>query len=147
MRRLDQKPRLWLTAESSEDILNRFSQNIQFDQPFDPFKKRDSDKLESILNSVKQTFGRQHLNPTVLDAAAAYFNQLVRGHAFENGNKRIAVLFTHVFLLLHGIEFTLDYMSIYKFALLLAIFSDRFNSNKTKEICRKIINDFTREIS
>lgn len=140
-------PRLWLTAELSEDILNRFSQNIQFDQPFDPFKKRDSGKLESILNSVKQTFDCQHLNPTLLDAAAAYFNQLIRGHAFENGNKRIAILFTHVFLLLHGIEFTLDYMSIYKFALLLAIFSGRFNSNKTKEICKKIINDFTREIS
>lgn len=147
MGNLDQEPHFWLTTKISKDIFNAFSQHIQFDQPFPPFNTRPPGKLEGILNSVKQTYGGQHLNPTVLDAAAVYFNQIIRGHPFQNGNKRIAVLLTHVFLLAHGVEFTLSYKGMYDFALALAIYSEKLNSEQTKEVCKKIIRRFTKEIS
>ena len=138
---LIQTPHLWLTTELSEIILDRFGHLIQFDEPFPSFKTRDSEKLDGILNSVSQTFGKKFLNPTVLDAAAAYFNQIVRGHPFRNGNKRIAVLFTHVFLLFHNLDFTLNYRRMWYFAMLVA--TSKYSPDKTKQICKEIISEFT----
>lgn len=146
MGRLSEEPRFWLTVEISENIFDKFSQHIQFDQPFPPFSTRPPGKLEGILNSVRQTFGNHQLNPTILDAAAAYFNQIIRGHPFQNGNKRIAILLTHVFLLVHNVDFTLSYKDMYYFALNLAIVSGKLDSQRTKEICKKIIEKFTKEI-
>lgn len=93
-----------------------------------------------------QTFKREYLNSTVLDASAAYFNQLVRGHPFQNGNKRIAVLFTHYFLLLHDIDFTLTSREIYNFAVAVAIAAERgISAEGTKKWCKIIISKFTKE--
>ncbi|PIS14849.1 hypothetical protein COT64_00465 [Candidatus Shapirobacteria bacterium CG09_land_8_20_14_0_10_39_12] len=147
MAKLDQKPRFWLTTKISKDIFNKFNHLIQFDQPIPPFHTRDKEKFESILSSVQQTFGGKLLNSTILDASAAYLNQIVRGHPFKNGNKRIAVLLTHVFLFFHGIDFTLSFKGMYNFVLLLAKESPKLANDQTKEICRKIIQNFTKEIN
>jgi len=146
MGKLDQKPLFWLTTEESEVIFNKFKHLIQFDEPIPGFETRFPGKLEGILDSIKQTFQEEPLNSTVLDAAAAYFNQIIRGHPFQNGNKRLAVLFTHVFLLLHGIDFILSDKDVYNWAVSVAVFSKDLSSEQTKDICKLIIEKFTKEI-
>lgn len=144
---LKKRPGYWLTLKDCESIFNRFFDRIQFDEPVPPFTTRSSGKLEGIIESVRQTYQKKHLNPTVLDAAAAYFNQLVRGHAFRNGNKRLAVLYTHVFLLRNDIDYKLSYNGMYNFAILLAQFAEKgLSAENTKKICKRIIGDFTIEM-
>lgn len=147
MGKLDEKPHFWLTTSVSEAIFNRYKSDIEFDEPIPSFNSRFPGKLESILGSVSQEFEGKPLNPTVLDAAAAYFNQIIRGHPFQNGNKRIAILLTHFFLLIHDIDFTLTWQGMYNFALAIASFSKDNKITNTKEICKEIIKDFTEEIN
>lgn len=117
------------------------------EEPIPPFNTRFPGKLEGILLSVQQTFDQRYLNPTVLDAAASYFNQLIRGHPFENGNKRMAVLFTHFFLFVHGIDFVLYFNEMYHFALLVAKAGElEISSEETKRWCKEIIKEFTKEL-
>lgn len=146
MGRLDRRPRFWLTTKESEIIFNKFRHLIQFDEPIPDFETRFPGKLEGILDSVRQTFGNEPLNSTVLDATAAYFNQIIRGHPFGNGNKRIAVLFTHFFLLVHGIDFTMSNKGMYNWAVAVAFFSKDFDGKTTKNICRRIIRRYTKEL-
>ena len=115
-------------------------------EPIPEFDTRFPGKLEGILNSVRQTFGGELLNHTVLDAAAAYFNQLIRGHPFRNGNKRMAVLFTHYFLLAHGVDFNLSYNELFFFAVTVAKAGERgISSEKTRDWSKKIIERFSEE--
>lgn len=117
---------------------------MDFDEPIPPFNTRYKGKLEGILNSVNQTFGGKYLNPTILDASASYFNQLIRGHPFQNGNKRVAVLFTHYFLLMNGLDYNLSYGEMFNFAVRIAIASELgFSSDRTKDWSKKIIEEFT----
>lgn len=146
MAKLDQKPRFWLTIEVSKVIFNRFKHLIQFDEPIPDFETRFFGKLEGILDSIRQTYEEEPLNSTVLDASAAYFNQIIRGHPFQNGNKRIAVLFTHVFLLMHGIDFVLSNKDMYNLAVAVAYFSKDLTGEQTKKICKEIIRKYTKEI-
>lgn len=140
-----ESPRLWLTVRICAHSFKQFKEEIDFDQPIPPFSTRSPGVLEGILESVKQTFNKEYLNPTIIDASAAYFNQLVRGHPFVNGNKRLAVLFTHVFLLLNGYNLRLNFKSMYNLALLVAQLSEKGVSyEKTKNGCRKIFNKFLR---
>lgn len=79
-------------------------------------------------------------------AAAAYFNQIIRGHPFKNGNKRMAVLFTHYFLLAHQVDYSLSYNEMFNFALTVAIAGEQgISSEKTLVWSRKIIEKFTEE--
>ncbi len=111
-----------------------------------PFDDRYLGKLEGILGSVRATFGKQFLNKHVIDASAAYFNQFVRGHAFRNGNKRMAVLFTHFFLLKNGIDFTLSPDELYNLAVGVALQSESGESfEATKSMVRDVISKFTVE--
>ncbi len=142
---LKRTPRYWLTQRICESIFDQFSEKIQFDEPIPPFNTRFKGKLEGILESVRQTYDGKYLNPTVLDSAAAYFNQLVRGHAFQNGNKRLAVLYTHLFLIWHDVDFTVSWKGMYNFAVLIAqARSQGISSERTKELCREVVDKFTK---
>lgn len=139
------RPSIWLTVEICAHTFNLFSKKIDFNEPIPPFEDRFPDKLEGILASTQQTFDKKLLNPTIVDAAAAYFNNMVRGHPFKNGNKRLAVLFTHTFVLLNGCDIYLSYRSMYDLALLVADYSEKgLSSDKTKLGCKKIFSKFIR---
>ena len=84
-------PRYWLTLEDCENLLLDFNDLLTQEEPIPPFDSRYPGKLEGIIGSVSQKFSGKPLNNTVRDAATSYFNQFIRGHAFENGNKRCAV--------------------------------------------------------
>lgn len=140
-------PKYWLNLADCENLFQNFKNLLAQEEPIPPFNRRFEGKLEGILGSVCQTFNNVPLNKTVLDAAAAYFNQLVRGHAFENGNKRCAVLYTHWFLLMNGVESTLTAKEMYAFAVTVAKAGERdINAETTKQWCKKIINKFTKDI-
>lgn len=139
-------PKNWLTLDDSRSLFETFRNRIGEEEPIPEFVTRFPDRLEGILESVRQSFAGKFLNPTILSAAAAYFNQLIRGHPFRNGNKRMGVLFTHYFLLSHGVDLTLHYNELFNFAVLLARAGEQGISQKmTKEWSVKVLQVFTEE--
>jgi death on curing protein len=103
--------------------------------------------LEGLLGAVQQTFDGQLLFPTVLDVAVAYFYKINRQHPFENGNKRMCVLYADTFLTLNGVELTLPYQDMY----VLATFIADEENHKThtpeqlQELCREVIADYCKK--
>lgn len=145
IKKLLETPKNWLTPEECERIFEVFRKRLELGEPIPPFNTRFQGKLEGILFSVSQTFGGSPLNGTILDASAAYFNQIIRGHPFKNGNKRMAVLFTHVFLLNHGIDYELSYAEMFNFAIAVARAGESgITSEKTRDWCRVVIAKFTK---
>ena len=65
---------------------------------------RDTDLLESALESAYQTFGGVELYPTVEEKGAWLGYALISNHAFVDGNKRIGMLCMMVFLELNGVK-------------------------------------------
>ena len=126
-------------------LFEDFKDLLTKEESIPPFESRYAGKLEGILGSVRQTFEKKYLNNTVLDASTSYFNQFVRGHAFENGNKRCAVLFTGWFLLINDVEFTLTPKEMYNFAVAVARAGEQqIKAETTKVWCRDIIMQFTK---
>ena len=64
---------------------------------------RDEALLESALESVYSTFGGQELYPSKEEKAARLGYNLVRNHAFVDGNKRIGMYVMLTFLEVNGI--------------------------------------------
>ena len=65
---------------------------------------RDFSALESAIAQPKATFGGVDLYPTIVEKAAALAFSLVQGHAFVDGNKRVAHAAMETFLVLNGTE-------------------------------------------
>ncbi len=90
-----------------------------FDSKTDPiscFSRHDKNKLEAILNNPYQTFNQKDLYPTFNKKVAILYYGLIKGHCFENGNKRIATatlfsfLYINNFWIKDGINGTKDYL-------------------------------------
>jgi death on curing protein len=147
-KRLQKTPRIWLNLATCERIYGIFRTKWEYDEPMPDFGTRFPGRLESIVESVRQTFGGRYLNPTVLDAAAAYFSQIVRGHAFGNGNKRMGVLFTHVFLLANGVDLNLTAEDLYFLAVMLArVGEKRMGEEEIKEWCKGIFRQYCVDVA
>lgn len=65
---------------------------------------RDPGLLESAVLMPQQQFGGEYLHPGLAEMAAAYLFHICRNHAFNDGNKRVAVLATLIFLRANGVE-------------------------------------------
>jgi death-on-curing protein len=52
----------------------------------------------------QQRFGGEYLHPGLPEMAAASLFHLCRNHAFNDGNKRVAVLAALIFLRVNGVE-------------------------------------------
>ncbi len=115
---LKKPPKYWLELNYCEELFTRFRQNLSplFSEPIPPFSTRFTGRLESILDSVKQSYEGKYLNKTVIAATTAYFYQLLIGHPFQNGNKRTSILFTHGFLVINGFDFTLSQKELFSLA-------------------------------
>jgi death on curing protein len=141
-------PKYWLTLADCERLFSDFKGLIDFDEPIPPFNTRFYGRLEAILESVRQTYGGKFLNSSVVEAAAAYLNQLIRGHPFRNGNKRLAVMFTHNFLLKNGLDFVLSSKELFAFAVVVARAGEvGRNNEETKKLCRHIIEEHVGELT
>lgn len=63
---------------------------------------RSRDLLQSAIAQPGITFGGQFLHPDVFHMAAAYLFHLVQNHPFVDGNKRIGLEASLVFLEING---------------------------------------------
>jgi len=56
-----------------------------------------------LLNLPRQAFGGKALYPTLVNKAAILFYAINKGHAFQNGNKRISAASLMVFLYINEV--------------------------------------------
>ncbi len=68
---------------------------------------RDRGALEAAVARPQATFGGEDLYPDLADKAAALMHSLVMNHAFVDGNKRVGVHATLLFLLANDVELDL----------------------------------------
>jgi death on curing protein len=76
---------------------------------------RDAGLLEAAL-----ALPRQRYYVTTTDKAAALFRSMVKNHPFADGNKRIAVVITEVFLDQNGYDLNVENDQLAEFTLALA---------------------------
>lgn len=69
---------------------------------------KDEGRLLSALAQPEAGFGDEYFHKDLYQMAAAYLFHLVKSHAFNDGNKRIAALAASVFLEVNGLKVTAD---------------------------------------
>lgn len=69
---------------------------------------RDLGLLESATAMAEASFDGAYLHGTLPEMAAAYHFHLVQSHPFVDGNKRVAVAATFMFLYLNDLELVCD---------------------------------------
>ena len=69
---------------------------------------KDEGILLSALGQPESGFGDEYFHKDLYEMAAAYLFHLVKNHAFNDGNKRIAALAAAVFLQVNGLMVTAD---------------------------------------
>ena len=65
---------------------------------------RDHGLLESAIHQPMATYDNISLHPSLFDKAAAYLYYLCKNHPFLDGNKRVALASSLVFLDINGYE-------------------------------------------
>ena len=81
---------------------------------------RDDNLLDSALKTPFQTFGGKDLYPEILDKASQLCYSLIKNHPFTDGNKRIGVHLTLLFLKINNIELTYSQKELIEFGLSVA---------------------------
>lgn len=103
--------------EIKEICFSLVKEILRFKEPLPEFETRFPSKLESILETPKQTFEGKELYPTIFEKAACYFYFIIKNHPFLNGNKRLAIVTTYVFLKLNNYNLKAPWKIMYSFAL------------------------------
>lgn len=67
---------------------------------------RDHGLLDSALAQPQAGFGEEYAHKDLYEMAAAYLYHLVQNHPFYDGNKRVGLAVSAVFLELNGLEVT-----------------------------------------
>lgn len=114
------RPKAWLSIEICESAYNELRKQPVVNDPLPEFNTRVPGRLESLLGSVSQECFGELVHPTLSDAAAAYFVSCIKGHPLPNGNKRMGILFTNLFLFLNGYELNMNRLKIYSLSILVA---------------------------
>ncbi len=81
---------------------------LQIDQFGGALGVKDEGLLLSALGQPESGFGDEYFHKDLYEMAAAYLFHLVKNHAFNDGNKRIAALAGAVFLQVNGLIVTAD---------------------------------------
>lgn len=132
---LKQPPHTRLSLELCKKLYSIYLSNTVDIFTLPAFEERYPGKLEGILGSVSQTFDGVELFPTVGQSAAAYFVKISTQHLFQDGNKRMSVYLTDIFLQLHGISLEIGWQEMYELA--------KFVVNKKEEgISSELLEQF-----
>ena len=91
---------------------------------------RDENLLDSALKSPFQTFGGNELYPDIFDKASQLCYSLVENHPFADGNKRIGVHLTLLFLKLNNVNIEYSQAELIDFGLSIA--SGKMNKDEIK---------------
>jgi death on curing protein len=81
---------------------------------------RDLELLKSAVAMPMTGFGEEYFHTDIYEMAAAYLFYIVRNHPFIDGNKRTGAVSAIVFLILNGIEFTVNEDSLEKMVISVA---------------------------
>lgn len=92
---------------------------------------RDKKLLDSALKVPFQTFEGNNLYPDILDKASQLCYSLIANHPFVDGNKRIGVHLTLLFLKLNAIELDYSQQELIDFGFRVA--SGKMSKNDIKE--------------
>lgn len=98
---------------------------------------RDEALLSSAVAAPQATFAGRSPYADVVEIAAAYLFYLCRNHAFNDGNKRVAMASAIVFLRLNGIEPGRDSPEWEK--LMLEVASSRLDREQTTLRMRQLV--------
>lgn len=110
-----------LTIEQVEYLAHGLAVKLMdYGEPIPPFSTRSPGKLESCLEQPFQTFDGVDLYPGLFAKTAALFYFITKNHAFENGNKRMAVATTLAFLFINDRWLSIDPEKLYELALITA---------------------------
>jgi death on curing protein len=91
-----------------EEVIQIHADVIDEIMPGEPKDVLDLGRLEAAVLAPQQTFGGEYVYSSVYHMAAAYFHGLATGHAFQQANKRIAVVACGAFLRLNRLRLTLS---------------------------------------
>jgi len=117
------------------ELKSFFSKNKD---PIPSYSQSYFEKLDSIISTPQRTFDKRDLYDDIYKKAACYFYFINKLHPFNNGNKRISIVATGVFLLLNNIEFTADEEVMYRFAKSITV-SHRDQEKEFKEVVDFVI--------
>ena len=86
------------------------------DEPMPPFENHTPSKLEGALAAPFQSAFEKDIYKDVFEKAAALFYFVAKDHAFENGNKRVAVVTLLYYLGLNEIGIQIGAKELYRIA-------------------------------
>ena len=83
------------------DIIHK----LKFNEKSEIFGIERDRGLESIINNVYQSFGKQDIYSSIEEKASNFLYLIVKNHVFVDGNKRIAATLFIYFLNFYGLLF------------------------------------------
>lgn len=110
-----------ITVADVEFIAHAVAKDLMnYDEPIPAFGTRFPNILESCLAAPFQTFGRKDLYPGLIKKASVLCYLMIKNHPFQNGNKRLAVTTTLVFLHRNRKWLRIDPRALYEFTMWIA---------------------------
>ena len=105
-----------ITVADVEYLAHRLAQDhLSFDEPIPDFSTRYPNILESCVVTPFQRFSGKALYPSLAAKAGILFYLLIKNHPFQNGNKRIAITTTLMFLSENKKWLKVDTQELYNF--------------------------------
>jgi len=116
------RPGKWLDLEICKDIYKAYKElgpQAGVGVPIPDFDSRYPNALESILGTVQ--YKADTLDFDVKKTAVYYFVYFVKSQCFLDANKRLAVVFTDIFLRINGYKITMNQAVLRDIALIISI--------------------------
>lgn len=111
------KPIRYLKLSDFEIIIEEYRHHFaNFEDPLPDMGSCDRVKLDSIVAIPQKTFSGKDLYPNVFHKAACYLFFINKMHPFYNGNKRMSVFVTNIFLMMNNYELTYTDEEMYALA-------------------------------
>ncbi len=109
-----------ITVGDVKSIAYELALTLEWKESIPPFETRFPGKLEGALSAPFQSFGGYSKYRGVAAKAAALFFFMVKDHPFQNGNKRIALTTTLVYLYRNGYWIKMPPEDLYTLAIWIA---------------------------
>lgn len=93
---------------TKEEVIILHRAGIERYTPGEPLDIISHPYLESALSQPQQTWGGAYVYESIAQMAAAYMLCLASNHAFQQGNKRVALAAASTFLRMNGYRLTLS---------------------------------------
>lgn len=128
----------WLTLANCELLygkLNQFFSDLNKKIGLPPFSTRYFGKLESVLGGAQMASELESFDQ--VDLFLYYLIKLIKRHPFVDGNKRMAVICSGVYLTMEDLSLTIDQYQLYNWAILIA--QSDFDEDELRKLIKKLI--------